>query len=243
MPAQSTKEILRNVPIFKHLTEQQLQRTATRSMRKKLANGQQLFEQGDPADRFYYVLSGQINLFRISPAGGEKVIEVIPAGGTFAEALMFNNAPRYPVGAKALSKTELISLDAKDFLQMLRESVDTLFLILGDMTLRLRGLLREIDEISQNSAVSRVAAHLLRLKPADSDQFELPVSKQILSSRLSVTPETFSRIIKQLTEKGIISIHGSAVTIYDRNALEETADACATRRDHLHLAFSPVQPS
>ena len=62
-------------------------------------------------------------------------------------------------------------------------------------------------------------------------------AKQILASRLSVKPETFSRIIKNLSDGGIISVSGSRVTIRDRASLEATADVCATAQDALHTTF------
>lgn len=223
--------------LFSSLTEAQLERVAKRAVNVRLAEGEALFEQGDAAKRFYMVRSGQIKLFRLSPSGNEKVIEIVTPGSTFAEALMFLERPRYPVGAQALQPSEVLSFDAMDFADMLRNSVDTCFLLMGDMSQRLRGLLREIDELSLSSATCRVAAYLIKLAPTDADSFQLPFAKQILASRLSVKPETFSRIIKNLSDDGIISVSGSRVTIRDRASLEATADVCATAQDALHTTF------
>jgi CRP-like cAMP-binding protein len=62
-----------------------------------MVEGESLFFQGDNATSFYLVLSGRIKLFRISPDGKEKVVEIMEAGATFAEALMFMDQPHYPV--------------------------------------------------------------------------------------------------------------------------------------------------
>lgn len=219
-------EELRNCFLFDRLNEQQMQRIARNAVRVRLAVGEALFEQGDPAARFYLLLKGQVKLYRLSPAGNEKVIDVVTPGHTFAEALMFLEQPRYPVGAQALEPSEVISIDALDFADMLRNSVETCFLMMGAMSQRLRSLLRDINEISMQSAACRVAAYLLKLAPKDSDTFELPYAKQILASRLSVTPETFSRIFKKLSEDGIISVSGSRLTIKDRASLRAAADVC-----------------
>jgi CRP-like cAMP-binding protein len=218
---------LRSCYLFADLSEAQVQRIAKNAVRVRLKEGDALFEQGDPAKRFYLVLSGQIKLYRLSPAGNEKVIDIVTPGSTFAEALMFLERPHYPVGAQALQPSEVVSIDAADFADMLRGSVETCFVMLGVMSQRLRGLLREIDELSLHSATCRVAAYLVKHAPAQSDSFELPVAKQIVASRLSVKPETFSRIIKNLIDAGVISVRGSRVTILDRGALQEAADTCA----------------
>jgi len=175
--------------------------------------------------------TGQIKLYRLSPAGNEKVIDIVTPGSTFAEALMFLERPHYPVGAEALQASEVISIDAIDFAGMLRESVDTCFVMMGSMSQRLRALLREIDDLSLHSATCRVAGYLAKHAPGNSDSFELPVAKQIVASRLSVKPETFSRIIKNLTENGVIQVAGSRVTVHDRAALEAAAETCSVGLD------------
>lgn len=240
------KDALQTNPLFARLTPEQLDRVERKAGRIHLDAGQSVFEQGDPVERFYLVMRGQIKLFRLSPAGNEKVIEVIAPGSTFAEALMFLERPQFPVGAEALTDAELISIDAADFADMLRGSIDTCFLLLGDMSQRLRGLLREIDELSLHSATCRVSASLLQLAPEGQDRFELPMAKQVLASRLSITPETFSRIIKNLKKQGIVSVSGSHVDILDRAGLQQSADVCALPEDALaatfHYPCPPVPP-
>lgn len=230
-------EDLKKGLLFSHLDAQQLERVARRARRVSLADGESLFEQGDRAERFYLLLSGQVKLYRLSPAGNEKVIEVVTPGSTFAEALMFLDRPKYPVGAQALSPVTLISIDAHDFSAMLRESVDTCFLLMGDMSQRLRGLIREIDDLSLHSATCRVAGYLLAQAAGRGDEFELHAPKQILASRLSVKPETFSRIIRNLSDQGFIQIDGNRVCIRQPDAMRQVADACALPQDALHSTF------
>lgn len=228
---------LRKGMLFARLSAEQVRRVAVRTRRVRLDEGASLFEQGDPASRFYLVLSGHVKLFRLSAEGNEKVIEVVGPGSTFAEALMFLDRPRYPVCAAAVTEAELLSVDARDFASMLRDSVDTCFLLLGDMSQRLRGLITEIDNLSLQSATSRVAAYLLKRAPSDADHFELEVPKGVVASRLSVKPETFSRILKSLSEKGLLVIKGSRVRVLDRDALERAADVGSFDADALEETF------
>ena len=215
---------LRRAPLLSRLEAPQLQRVAQHSTRVRLGADQLLFSQGDPANRFYLLVSGQLRLFRLSPEGSEKVIEIVSPGQTFAEALMFLNAPRYPVCAAALMEAELIAIDARDFAGMLRESVDTCFLMLGALSQRLRGLIGEIDDLTLHTATSRVARYLAsRIQPGE-ELLELDVRKAVLASRLSVQPETFSRVLKSLTEQGVIRMQGQRVQILDADALMVIAE-------------------
>lgn len=221
------EEELRKHYLFQRLTEEQLKRVAARSKIVHLDDGQALFQQGEPATRFYLVLKGRIKLFRLAPEGNEKVIELVDAGNIFAEALMFLNAPRYPVCSQALGETTVVSVDAEDFLSLLRNSVELCLALLADMSFRLRALIREIDDLSLHSATCRVAAFLLAQAPEDRTEFELDVPKHVIASRLSVKPETFSRIIKNLKSRDVLEIKGSHVRLIDRDALKQVADVCA----------------
>ncbi len=217
-------EELRRGALLSRLDAEQLERVARHAVRVHLDPDQWLFSQGDTASRFYLLLAGQMQLFRLSSDGAEKVIEIVSPGQTFAEALMFLNAPRYPVCAAALCASELIAIDAQDFAVMLRESVDTCFLLLGTLSQRLRRLIGEIDELTLHNATSRVSRYLVTKMPPGARTLELDVRKGILASRLSVQPETFSRVVKSLSARGVIRMRGSRVTVLDSGALMRIAE-------------------
>ena len=222
--AVSMIEDLKSCFLLQRLSDAQIERVAQHSQRGRLQEGQALFSQGDPAERFFLVLRGQIKLYRLSTNGNEKIIEIIGPGNTFAEAMMFLDRPSYPVCATALTPCDLISIESKDFRSMLSESVGTCFILLGDVSQRLRGLIRQIDELTLHTATNRVAAFLLKKSRDEGKEFELEVPKGVLASRLSVKPETFSRIIKQLGERGIVSVSGSRVRVLKLEALEVLAE-------------------
>jgi CRP-like cAMP-binding protein len=205
--------------LFSKLSESQLERVRRHAHITDMVEGEALFYQGDEARSFYLVVSGRIKLFRVSPDGKEKVVEIMEEGATFAEALMFMNEPNYPVNASALSPSRVIVINARDFKSMLRESIDTCFLLMGSMSYRLRGLIHEIDALSLDTGTVRTVAYLLRQAPADGSTFKLNVAKSVIASRLSVKPETFSRILKNLHERNIVTIDGRNVTIHDRDAM------------------------
>ena len=110
-------------------------------------------------------------------------------------------------------------------------------LLAADLSQRLHGLLREINDLSLNTGTCRVAAYFLQHAPADERSFELPLAKQILASRLSIKPETLSRIFRSLTNAGLIDLRGNRVTILDRRHLEELAQTRAQDEYSLEDTF------
>lgn len=215
---------LRQAPLLSALSDQQLARLLQRAALLRLNAGQLLFQQDEPAARFYFVRAGQMRLFRLSGDGDEKVIELIRAGQTFAEALLFMGTGRYPVCAAALTEAELVSIDGPDFVAMLRESPATCFALLGDLSRRLHAMIAEIDSLTLLSAQGRVARWLLRNSQPQRPTLKLEVTKAVLASRLSIQPETWSRVTRRLTDKGVIAVAGECIEIRDRKALQAYAD-------------------
>jgi CRP-like cAMP-binding protein len=218
---------LKQCYLFTHLDESQFDQVARMAHEVRLRDGQLFFQTGDPANHFFLVIQGQMKLTRLSLQGQEKVIEIITPGQTFAEALMFGEHPEHPVNAIAIGDTYLLSFESARFLELLRGSIDTCFRLMGDMSHRLKNLIREIDELTLQSASCRVASFLCKrwqARAGESDAFELQAPKGVIASRLSVTPETFSRILHNFTVQGLIEVDGSRVEVLDEAGLLDFAD-------------------
>ncbi|MEJ2592534.1 MAG: Crp/Fnr family transcriptional regulator [Candidatus Thiodiazotropha sp.] len=218
---------LRSSVLFSHLDERQFRVAEGLAREIKLQDGQLFFQAGDPATRFFLVLQGQIKLSRLSLQGQEKVIEIIPAGETFAEALMFGEQPAYPVNATAIGETRLLSFDNSAYLELLRGSTETCFRLMADMSARLKHLISEIEILSLQNASYRLASYLWKrwdkTRPADGC-IELQVPKGVIASRLSITPETLSRTLHGFSQQGLIRVEGSRVEILDPEGLHAIAD-------------------
>ncbi|MCB1758175.1 MAG: Crp/Fnr family transcriptional regulator [Gammaproteobacteria bacterium] len=218
---------LKDTYLFSQLDDAQLDRVRSFSQPVNLDDGAALFEAGDEARRFFMVIDGQIKLSRLSLNGNEKVIEVVSAGHTFAEALMFLDRPNYPVRAVALGSTRLLAIDNRAFLALLRESVDTCFRVMGDMGQRLRRLIKEIDDLTLQSASGRVAGYLCGKAHRQQTrvEFDLETPKGVLASRLSVKPETFSRILNNFTTQGLVRVKGGHIEVLDLAGLRAKAES------------------
>lgn len=216
------KNFVKKIHFFNVLTDEQFQDTWSKAHLIKLNKEDLLFSQGDSVKCFYLVFNGLIKLSRFSADGQEKVIEVVKPGETFAEAMMFLELPDVLVTASALNEAEVISFESASFLRTLKNSPDICLAMLGAMSQRIRGLIQEIDHLSVQTGRQRLSSYLLNLA-GDSDHLQLSIPKSVLASRLSIRPETFSRIIKQLRSTETIQVDGIEIKIMDREQLEEFA--------------------
>lgn len=220
--ANAIAETLARHYLFSPLDEAQLRSLAETTRRMELQPGETLFQRGDPANRFYLVEHGQIKLSRVSAAGQEKVIEIMGPGDTFAEAVMFMGTNQYPVNATAVEPTTLHGIANSVYLEILRREPEACLKLLGDLSQRLHRRLNEIDTLTLQRAHDRVVRYIVDRMPEGVEPVvELPAAKHIVASRLAIQPETFSRIMLQLTQSGIIEVNGRQIRVRQPDALRE----------------------
>jgi CRP-like cAMP-binding protein len=139
----SLYESVRGHYLFAGLDEESFDRLAADMRVKTLEQGEVLFHRGDPADSFYYVDTGLMELSLISATGDKKTLEVVNPGRTFGEAVTFMQEVKFPVTAEALQDSQLCEISNRAFLDMLRTSRDACMRLLADLSRRPRPRDRE----------------------------------------------------------------------------------------------------
>ncbi|ANQ86247.1 Crp/Fnr family transcriptional regulator [Azoarcus olearius] len=209
---------LRQVPLFSELADEDIASIARHSRERSVARGEMLFQRGDTPRGFFCVLRGQIKLAFSSAAGNEKVVEVIGAGQSFGEAVMFMERP-YPVFAEALMDSTLLAIGQEVLLGQLDDNPRFARKLLAGLSIRLHSLVRDVETYTLRSSMQRVIGYLLQQTPEDLDagecRIDLPTSKQVIASRLNLTPETLSRIFHDLAEARLITVAGKRITLHD----------------------------
>ncbi len=213
---------LHQIPLFSALDEQQLESVLKSSRNILLPAKHILFEKASPATHFYLLKSGQIKLFCLSAEGCEKVIEIIYPSQTFAEAIMFMPKQIYPVSAEAIKDSELFSFDMKQFRDLLDDSQDTCYRLMAKMGKTLHERLNDINSLTLHNATYRLVVYLLEQLPTGAMELSaihLGTTKIIIASRLSIQPETFSRILLRMSKQNLIEVHGNDITLLDVDGL------------------------
>jgi CRP-like cAMP-binding protein len=76
--------------------------------------------------------------------------------------------------------------------------------------------MKEVEALPLRSAPQRVVGYLLRLlAEAGGPTLRLPAQKSLVASRLNVTPEHFSRILRGLSGAGLVRVKGRDIEVLD----------------------------
>lgn len=212
------------LPLFAELPAPELNRLADSCQARRLARGDTVFRAGQRCDEFHLVVTGRIKLFALSSAGQEKVIELVGPGSSFAEALMFSDAP-CTISAQALTDTLVLGFGKAAVRDLIDRDPAFAMRLLSGMSRQMLGLIHDVQSHALSSGLERVVDFLLRTPSSQAAAacgaitVSLPASKATVASRLSLTPEYFSRVLRELETSGLIAVERRNIRIRDTAAL------------------------
>ncbi len=216
-------ESLRSHYLFAGLNAADFEALAKGITATSIEKGEVLFHRGDAAEYFYFVDTGLIELSLISPTGDKKTLEVVGPGRTFGEAVAFMRGHKYPVTAEALEHSGLCRIPNDAYVELIRSNSDASMRLLADVSRHLHARVREIEHLTIQNARTRLTSYMMDhlVAPPEDDQAtaRLDLPRHVIASRLSIKPETLSRLLRNLTDEGIISVDDRVVFIHSVSRL------------------------
>jgi CRP-like cAMP-binding protein len=222
----SIEGILPKAALFKGTDGEGLVRLAEGATVLQVPRGATLFRRGDPCKGLYVVISGQVKLALNTPKGAEKVVELVGPGQSFGEIGIFLDSP-YVFSAEALADSSLVHVTKEAVLAEVERAPRFTRSIIDVLSGRLRRLISDLESYTLHSGTERVVTYLLNLVPEEiagkRAVITLPAAKGIIASRLNLTPEHFSRILREINTSGLIEVRGREIRITDIGRLRAYA--------------------
>jgi len=222
--------VLRKTSLFRNAAPQDIETIASNCRQRACRKGQEIFSMGDKAENFYVVASGWVKLYRLSREGAEAIIHVFGPGESFAEAAVFNQSPAYPASAQAVEDPVLLAVPRSLFVDIILQDSRFALSTLGSIAARQHYLVQQLEQITTRTAPQRIGTFLLRFcqkvegKETQSWRVSLPYDKSLISARLNIKPETFSRALSKLSPYGVKIDDQRNIAITDIERLSEFCD-------------------
>ena len=215
-------ESVRQHYLFSGLDQEDFDALMQKVSRVTLEKGEVLFHRGDNAKYFYFVDSGHLELNLVAPTGQKKVLEVLGSGRTFAEAIAFMREHKYPVTCEALDNSVLCQIPNQAYLDLIYTNPDACMRLLSDVCRHLHARVREIERLTVQHAHSRLVSYLLDHVVASNDDeatIRLELPRHVIASRLSIMPETLSRLLRTMADEGILTIEDRVICVHSLSRL------------------------
>jgi CRP-like cAMP-binding protein len=228
MTVMNIAQTIQRTALFQGVQPGMVEELAEHCHQKNHTKGKQLFEVGDKAESFFVILSGWVKLFRISREGEEAVIHIFGPGESFAEAAVFRDQRTYPVNAQAVTDVEIVEIPRSFFIQKIENDSQFAMRILASISSRQHYLVGQLEQVTTRTAPQRIGAFLLRFCQRKNTKngdviVDLPYDKSLISTRLNIKPETFSRALAKLEPYGVI-LDGREILLHDVKKLAEFCD-------------------
>jgi CRP/FNR family transcriptional regulator, dissimilatory nitrate respiration regulator len=214
---------LLKLPLFEGLGDEALARLAAATTRRELRRGEILFREGEPSTGLYALVYGGIKL-ACGTGGSQRVIDIVAPGRSFGEPVMFMEKP-WIVTASALADSLALHVAREAIFGELERNPRFARRVIGTLAERAEGLVRQLETRAAGPAAQRVASWLLKQPAARSGgeaSITLPGAKSALASQLNLSAEHFSRVLRELSGRGLIEVHGRHVRVPDVQRLKES---------------------
>ncbi len=222
--------LLGELPFFTTLNDIQIENLGKIARFTSIKRGQTLFRQGEPVEGMFFLISGQLKIFKLSPDGKEHILHIIRPGQGFAEAALFMEG--YPAWCDALRKSEVVCLPKTRFLDLLAAEPDLSLGIIASMSLYLRRFAEQIEDLSLKDVSSRLARWLLATAEENGRDFwDLAITKGQLASQLGTVSETLSRTLRKFQDSGFLEVRGKFMKIKNHEELKKIAEGLQTYGD------------
>ncbi len=202
----SNVDLIRRIPLFAHLTQEQVESLAGTITKKRFKRGQHLVEQGETSNALYIILVGRARVVMTDLKDREVILATLQAGDYIGEMSLIDNQA-HSARVQAEAPTDVLLLARDQFMQCLEENTPMALAVMRGLVQRLRSADQKIGSLALSGVYTRVANVLLDAAvPQDDGTRVIPekISRQDIAKMVGASREMVSRVMKDFEEQGFI---------------------------------------
>ncbi len=214
------KELLKSFPLFSDLSDEDLSDIEKIVKKKKYTKNEIILYQFDPGDSLYIISRGKVKVVLFSKDGKEVLLSNLGPGEFFGEMSLLDGLPR-SASVVAIEDSEVIIVNRRDFLELIRNHPEIAMRILTEMSKRLRSADQKIGSLILMDVYGRVARVLVELAEKEGKRInndiviETKLRQQDIANMVGASRETISRVLKDFVQNGFITIDGKKIIIHN----------------------------
>lgn len=224
-PGRLDKEsLLLSHPFFSGLDERIVHRLIPRAVTRKVKKGTLLFRKGDPGTTLYVVCAGAVRVSAPSHEGKDAVFNLIVPGEIFGEIAFLDGGPR-SADAMMIETGELMLIERRDFLPLLRDYPELAIRLLEILCGRLRRTSEQVEDIVFLGMKARLAKALLYLceHAASGGPQEVKATQREISQLIGVSRESANKQLRRWERQKFLKLDRGGLSILSLDALKRVA--------------------
>jgi len=209
-------EKIKQLDFFQNIPLDMLSLLVKTSKISNFTNNELLFHEQEKGERFFFLLSGCIKLYKSSNTGKEITIKIVQPGELFAELIIFE-CDTYPVSAITIKNAEVLAIH-RDKFRILLEDTNVRDRFIISLMQRMRYLTQRLKQVQTEDVRTRFLRFIIE-KYGTSGEYQIDLSKREIAYSIGTIPETFSRMIKSLVAEEKIFWAKNVLHIKDKTLL------------------------
>jgi CRP/FNR family transcriptional regulator len=222
--SEDTIALLRAVPVFSDLGEDELARVADVAVPRQFVAGEVVFREGDESSTCYVVRHGRARAVREHPDGRSITLANFGPGDIFGELAMFDDERRSAT-IETIDALDVLAILGPDMRRLMLRRPQLAVALAASLSRRLRTTNERLASQSFQTVQSRVAsviANLVDQAVAEgSSGVDVPITatQADLAMLAGSSRESASRFLATLERAGVISQGRGRLTVHDPQAL------------------------
>ncbi len=190
--------------------------------------GMTIFDEGEPGDRLYIIVSGKVKLARHAPDGRENLLSVMGPSDMFGELSIFDPGPRTS-SAVCVTEVTAATMDSTMLKAWIDNHPEISQQLLRVLARRLRRTNASLADLIFTDVPGRVAKTLLQLANRFGTQeggalrVNHDLTQEEIAQLVGASRETVNKALATFAHRGWIRLEGKSVLIVDTEHLARRA--------------------
>ncbi len=208
---------LRNIALFSGLSETDMAAVSSLAVTRSFPKNTLVICEGDTSDSLYVVLSGKVKVFLSDEEGKEVTLNLQGSGEYFGELAILDEAPR-SASVMTVEDTRLAVLSKAAFERCMEQHATIALVVMRGLACRLRELTENVRSLALMDVYGRVARLLLDMSEEvdGKNVIKQRLTQRDIASMVGASREMVSRILRDLSVGGYITIENKIITLNER---------------------------
>jgi CRP/FNR family cyclic AMP-dependent transcriptional regulator len=203
----------KNAAVWTHLNEDELLALSAQGIVKSFPKNAVIVSEGDETDSLYIVIAGRVKVFVSDQDGGEVVLGTQGPGEYFGE-MVLDGGPR-SASVMTMEPSRFAVIPKANFRDFLHNHPAFSIHLIEKLIRRSRALTESVKSLALMDVYGRVARLLLDLAKEEEGKLLVTekLTQQDIASRVGASREMISKILKDLSTGGYITVERKRITI------------------------------
>ncbi len=212
-----------DIQLLREVGEETLAQIAALGVERRYERGETIIWAQDECRYVYFILEGQVEVFRQTSGRREQMLDRLVTGECFNLVPVCLGAAENLANVRALKKTRVLAVNASDFMRLMETEPRLAHAVARFLAGRLQHMTQLIETLSLYSVRQRLARFLIDQADHEGSREGARWTQTDMANRLGTVRDVLGRALRRLADEGALRFERDSILLADRELLEKAA--------------------